>query len=64
MTTSQRFSAATVAAKITGVDRKEILANWRKGANPQGKMKYAVITANQIANGTYRKAKAVETVEA
>ena len=50
-----RFSAAKTAAKITGVDYKEILSNWRKGANPQGRDKYAVIVASQLLKGTFHK---------
>lgn len=56
-----RFAAAKTAAKITGVDYKTILSNWRTGANPQGKDKYAVIVASQLQKGTFKRAaKAVE----
>lgn len=64
-----RFSAAKTAAKITGVDYKVILSNWRKGAAPKGKELNAVIVASQLLKGTFHKtAPAVEaeakTVEA
>ena len=58
-----RYAAAAVAAKITKVSSRDILAAWRKGANPQGKLLNAVIVASQLQHGTFRAATevAVET---
>lgn len=58
-----RFSAATVAAKITGVDKNEILKNWRKGAAPSGKTLNAIIVANQLLKGTFHKSAEPATEE-